>query len=1260
MRQNLGRVLVLRPVGVAALPVLAPKGPRAFAVAHGHCAGPDQPVDLLRLYLFLPCPFLAASGQSVHSVARLTSCVSKPNLLPQLQTRPGGLVNAYLVHKRAMRRTQVQHVCVTFRRVVRDGGVLPRAELAFELDVGVAASPEHNRRPAVQLDRFGPLHTGRGGNERGCGDRWPCHRHTARADECARWAETRARRRESANACAAHGRYQHAHWFRAEPRNRQGGAARTHCRAERLPMMVAFLGDFAAGCFPAEMRLNSWPPTWSRREEMAQRPGRVGSTGFLGLHLNARLEVVSLVPHGPSARCGGIRTGDILLAVNGESVQGRRPSEVTPLLTGSEGASTELSLLCKESCGPKLVRLVLGTAGLGMALVHTDDCQLRVEQLEADGAAQAGGVLIGDLVEYVDGVNVKGKPVKEVTSLVSGAEGTKCKLVVRRQGDSIVSRVLTFTLTRGFSRDRQREREQDAVHVELEHQHRACHSGTKGELRSVMPSGMQHPDPKTDSLTKQQRQNRASAHGLEALSHLFGALPLPGDRREASCIEGKGEADRDSEVCTPSSGIAGSTGTEHFHTVKVLRMMSNSTEENQTPFSRISLENFEKGRSAVKERDLEITRLKREIADVHTREIESQNNQRDAEIKQLGAAVAELQQRELAREERRNSDLDLSQEVQGLQKTIRILQQEQGVREERVNAEVATQRGLAAELQDLKKLFVQSQQQESERERQFMSERTSALDWMLELQDVKKGIQALEQRESERDENVKAERARDQKEEQNERRKLKELRQAVLALQQREIDREAMGSANGGGNPSRNGTILAKDMGRELDAQDSTFLVELEELKKKVEQIHARQSDRESEKASLAGIQKLEDMFVARDKLLEERLQRLEAETQHLAASNRALESMYDAKVNTEEQLLAQLAAMHEQIAMLQEKDKIARDEKALQDTVQTKREEDGAERLKEQEIHMKQEMEQILQRARLEAEKVLQRAQASADEITKEAVAKAEIQARQGWAIEARQQSESDATHDERKRNLMATEETARRKSSGFSSAAAEGGAKKAAEAGGIVKEGSEETMESMGDMLDRPSGNEKPEKDRKGGGREDETTNDLGSRVQGFNITSEGWPSDAFAPFESQDLTPRIAAGTAADSGVDTRLSQKGAYPVFSSSTKHLTPHKRMGIAWQHDKEKRDGEERLKQLELASQSVFSVLSLKVRVLSHKLCHVSSARRKCHVTSTQPLNTGDLFAEEPTDHTRGPAWKAGTPPQAPRGAHAQALRCAK
>ena len=993
---------------------------------------------------------------------------------------------------------------------------------------------------------------------------------------------------------------------------------------------------------------------------MAQRPGRVGSTGFLGLHLNARLEVVSLVPHGPSARCGGIRTGDILLSVNGESVQGRRPSEVTPLLTGSEGASTELSLLCKESCGPKLVRLVLGTAGLGMALVHTDDCQLRVEQLEADGAAQAGGVLIGDLVEYVDGVNVKGKPVKEVTSLVSGAEGTKCKLVVRRQGDSIVSRVLTFTLTRGFSRDRQREREQDAVHVELEHQHRACHSGTKGELRSVMPSGMQHPDPKTDSLTKQQRQNRASAHGLEALSHLFGALPLPGDRREASCIEGKGEADRDSEVCTPSSGIAGSTGTEHFHTVKVLRMMSNSTEENQTPFSRISLENFEKGRSAVKERDLEITRLKREIADVHTREIESQNNQRDAEIKQLGAAVAELQQRELAREERRNSDLDLSQEVQGLQKTIRILQQEQGVREERVNAEVATQRGLAAELQDLKKLFVQSQQQESERERQFMSERTSALDWMLELQDVKKGIQALEQRESERDENVKAERARDQKEEQNERRKLKELRQAVLALQQREIDREAMGSANGGGNPSRNGTILAKDMGRELDAQDSTFLVELEELKKKVEQIHARQSDRESEKASLAGIQKLEDMFVARDKLLEERLQRLEAETQHLAASNRALESMYDAKVNTEEQLLAQLAAMHEQIAMLQEKDKIARDEKALQDTVQTKREEDGAERLKEQEIHMKQEMEQILQRARLEAEKVLQRAQASADEITKEAVAKAEIQARQGWAIEARQQSESDATHDERKRNLMATEETARRKSSGFSSAAAEGGAKKAAEAEGIVKEGSEETMESMGDMLDRPSGNEKPEKDRKGGGREDETTNDLGSRVQGVNITSEGWPSDAFAPFESQDLTPRIAAGTAADSGVDTRLSQKGAYPVFSSSTKHLTPHKRMGIAWQHDKEKRDGEERLKQLELASQSVFSVLSLKVRVLSHKLCHVSSARRKCHVTSTQPLNTGDLFAEEPTDHTRGPAWKAGTPPQAPRGAHAQALRCAK
>ena len=97
-------------VGLAAVVVLA----RSFAAAHG-----------------------------VHSVARLAICISKPDLLPYLETLLLARLEPLLVDVCAVCGAQVREVDVLFVGVEADCCVLARAQLALQLHIGIPAPPQH-------------------------------------------------------------------------------------------------------------------------------------------------------------------------------------------------------------------------------------------------------------------------------------------------------------------------------------------------------------------------------------------------------------------------------------------------------------------------------------------------------------------------------------------------------------------------------------------------------------------------------------------------------------------------------------------------------------------------------------------------------------------------------------------------------------------------------------------------------------------------------------------------------------------------------------------------------------------------------------------------------------------------------------------------------------------------------------------------------------------------------------------------------------
>jgi len=69
--------------------------------------------------------------------------------------------------------------------------------------------------------------------------------------------------------------------------------------------------------------------------------------------------------------------------------------------------------------------------GVGISVTSEGD-YIRVAKPLAGGPAIKAGILIGDLIVSVDGVDIKGFGLERVVTLIKGPAGTKVKLVITR------------------------------------------------------------------------------------------------------------------------------------------------------------------------------------------------------------------------------------------------------------------------------------------------------------------------------------------------------------------------------------------------------------------------------------------------------------------------------------------------------------------------------------------------------------------------------------------------------------------------------------------------------------------------------------------------------------------------------------------------------------------------------------------------------------------------------------------------------------
>jgi carboxyl-terminal processing protease len=80
--------------------------------------------------------------------------------------------------------------------------------------------------------------------------------------------------------------------------------------------------------------------------------GQIVGIGVLLGSRNDQVVVVSVISGGPADRAG-IRTGDVIVAVDGESIEGLAPTEVVPKVRGDEGTNVTVSVL-RPSSGEQL------------------------------------------------------------------------------------------------------------------------------------------------------------------------------------------------------------------------------------------------------------------------------------------------------------------------------------------------------------------------------------------------------------------------------------------------------------------------------------------------------------------------------------------------------------------------------------------------------------------------------------------------------------------------------------------------------------------------------------------------------------------------------------------------------------------------------------------------------------------------------------------------------------------------------------------
>jgi len=158
----------------------------------------------------------------------------------------------------------------------------------------------------------------------------------------------------------------------------------------------------------------------------------LGITVVSGGAFNNQSGVTRVDPNSPGERAG-LKVGDILMSVNGVSVEKMEHADVLALLSDSN--TEELAIGVKR--GQDEVKASTSTAlvlDLGMVVERTSEGFIQVVEVFVNGAAEQAGVIAGDLLLETQGVNlIKIKFKKAVELLRAESEDGLASLVTCNQ-----------------------------------------------------------------------------------------------------------------------------------------------------------------------------------------------------------------------------------------------------------------------------------------------------------------------------------------------------------------------------------------------------------------------------------------------------------------------------------------------------------------------------------------------------------------------------------------------------------------------------------------------------------------------------------------------------------------------------------------------------------------------------------------------------------------------------------------------------------
>jgi C-terminal processing protease CtpA/Prc len=185
--------------------------------------------------------------------------------------------------------------------------------------------------------------------------------------------------------------------------------------------------------------------------------------GGIGAYMSQEDEgpvTITEVMDGKPAAKAGLKSGDVIVSVDGVNVEGKSASEVTDLIKGEAGTDVVLTVkrdggekditVTRETIGDKTMELFvtpkkgeLGMempeagedfVGIGIYLGENDEGQPIVQGVMEDTPAEEAGLKTGDVILKIDGKEVK--TTDELSKLIGGGkEGEKVTLTIERDGE---------------------------------------------------------------------------------------------------------------------------------------------------------------------------------------------------------------------------------------------------------------------------------------------------------------------------------------------------------------------------------------------------------------------------------------------------------------------------------------------------------------------------------------------------------------------------------------------------------------------------------------------------------------------------------------------------------------------------------------------------------------------------------------------------------------------------------------------------------